>query len=110
MQSNDPLLAFCNCADPASAKNIAHWLVENRLAACVNIVPNVESVYRWQGEVTIDNEVTLLIKTNSKLLQTIKAELPQQHSYELPEIIAVSIADGLPEYLAWLDQNLAPTT
>lgn len=106
MNSSVPLLAFCNCPNETSAKAIAHWLVEEQLAACVNILPAVKSVYRWQGKVETDEEVTLFIKTSQNQLQLIKTELPAKHPYELPELIAVCITDGLPHYLQWVQQNL----
>lgn len=107
MATNSLLLAFCNCPDEKTAQDIAYWLVEDRLAACVNILPAVQSIYRWQGKLETDSEVTLLIKTDSPNLELIKGELPSRHPYELPELITVCIKDGLPPYLRWLEQSLA---
>lgn len=107
MATNSLLLAFCNCPDEKIAQDIAYWLVEDRLAACVNILPGVQSIYRWQGKLESDSEVTLLIKTNNANLELIKSELPCRHPYELPELITVCIEDGLPSYLGWLEQSLA---
>jgi len=107
MATQTLLLAFCNCPDEATAQDIAYWLVEARLASCVNILPSVQSVYRWQGKLETDAEHTLLIKTDSNNLTLIKAELPKRHPYELPELIAVCIDDGSPAYLRWLEQGLA---
>lgn len=102
------LLALTNCENTDQAEKIAHWLIAERLAACVNILPAVQSVYRWQGKVEVASEVTLLIKTTTSQFATIKSQFLQQHSYELPELIAVEITDGLPEYLNWVhDANHA---
>lgn len=106
MAPNTPLLAFCNCQNNAEAERLGHWLVNDKLAACVNILPTVQSIYRWQGQVEQASEVSLLIKTNAAMLAQIKAQLSQQHSYELPELIAVEITDGLAPYLHWLQENL----
>lgn len=84
---------------------MARMLVDRRLAACVNIVPQVRSIYRWKGEVEDARESLLLIKTTEDRFSEVRDALRQQHSYELPEIIALPITDGLPEYLAWLDPS-----
>lgn len=107
MASNQLLMAFTNCGSREEADRIAHWLVEQELAACVNILPAVQSVYRWQGKLEQAEEVTLLIKTSARQLETIKTVLPEQHSYELPELCAVEIRDGLPAYLNWVHENLS---
>lgn len=105
-----PILALTNCKDAAEAEKIAQWLVRERLAACVNILPTVKSVYEWQGEIEQATEATLLIKTNHKQFQKIKTKLVEQHSFELPELIGVEITDGLPAYLAWVNENTADET
>ena len=107
MAKNSLLLAFCNCPDDKSAQDIAYWLVGDRLATCVNILPSVQSIYRWQGKLETDSETTLLIKTDNANLELIKAELINRHPYDLPELVAVCINDGLPAYLRWLEQGLA---
>jgi periplasmic divalent cation tolerance protein len=101
-------LVLCNCPDGQTAEAIAHRLVQERLAACVNILPQVKSIYRWQGIVENAQEHTLLIKTttaNYPLLQTVITEL---HPYEIPEIIAFPITQGLPAYLDWINESTAP--
>jgi periplasmic divalent cation tolerance protein len=96
------LLIFTNLPDLSTAQTLAHALVENRLAACVNILPAVESVYRWQGAVEQASEVTLLIKTVQERYDELEATIRAAHPHQVPEIIAVPIAAGLPAYLDWL--------
>jgi periplasmic divalent cation tolerance protein len=99
------LLALTNCENTDEANKLAHWLIQEKLAACVNILPAVQSVYRWQGHIETASEVTLFIKTTSTQFAAIKKHFLAQHSYELPELIAVEISDGLPEYLDWVCDN-----
>ena len=96
------LLAYSTCPDAASAQAIAHALVEERLAACVNQVPGVTSTYRWQGRVETASEVLLLIKTTADRMEDLAARLRALHPYELPELIAVEVRTGLPAYLDWV--------
>lgn len=99
----DPvLLCLCACPDRASAQGLARTLVEERLAACVNLLPGVESVYRWQGAVETADEVQLLIKTTPARLDALAARLRTLHPYELPELIAFEAVGGLPDYLRWV--------
>ncbi len=90
------------------ASRIAETLVERRLAACVNVVPGVVSHYRWKGETCRDEERLLVIKTSARLFAEVRSAIRELHSYELPEAILIGIADGDPEYLAWLADGLAP--
>ena len=96
------LLVLTNLPDAASARALAGALVETRLAACVNILAPCRSVYRWQGKVEDAAEVPLLIKTTTDRYAALEAAIRQQHPYELPEIVAVPIERGLPDYLAWV--------
>lgn len=96
------LLAYSTCPDAASADRIAHALVAERLAACVNRLPGIQSTYRWQGQVEHANEVLLLIKTSSDQLDALTSRLRALHPYELPELIAVEVRAGLPAYLDWV--------
>ncbi|GAB3350439.1 divalent-cation tolerance protein CutA [Lysobacter tyrosinilyticus] len=96
------LLAYCTCPDTASADRIARALVAERLAACVNRLPGVQSTYRWQGAVEQADEVLLLIKTTADRLDAMTARLRVLHPYELPELIAVEVRAGLPAYLDWV--------
>jgi len=101
------LLCYCTCPDAASAQALARALVDERLAACVNRVPGVRSTYRWQGEVIDDGEELLLIKTTAARLPALKARLPQLHPYEVPELVAVPVADGHDAYLDWVRAQIA---
>ncbi len=102
-------ILFCTLPDRATGLDLARRLVEARLAACVNLVPGLTSVYRWQGAIQEDSEHLMLIKTRADRLPAIQALLQAHHPYELPEIVAVPISDGLPAYLQWIDQNLDPS-
>lgn len=102
------LLCLCTCADTSTATSLAHTLVNERLAACVNIVPGLQSVYRWNENVQHDNEVILLIKTTHERYPALQARLPQLHPYELPELLAVEVTAGLPAYMHWLAQATRP--
>ena len=102
------LLVLTNVPDAAVADRIASALIEQRLAACVNVLPACQSVYRWQGAVHRDSELPLLIKTTSERYPALEAAIRALHPYELPEIIAVDIEHGLPGYLAWVAAESAP--
>lgn len=97
-------LILCTCPDPASAQTIAEALIGRNLAACVNILPGLTSVYRWQDNIETAQEQLLLIKTRRDRYHELEAAIRQNHPYELPEIIAVSVERGLPEYLQWIDE------
>ncbi|WP_211460598.1 divalent-cation tolerance protein CutA [Collimonas silvisoli] len=99
---SDALLIFTNLPDALSAQALARQLVERKLAACVNILPAVQSVYRWQGVVEQASEVTLLIKTVASRYAELESAIKAIHPYGLPEIIALPIAAGLPAYLDWI--------
>ena len=103
---NPYLLIYCTCPDRAMAERIAEALVADRLAACVNIVPGITSIYRWQGEVQHDSELLLLIKTRGECYPALEARIRELHSYEVPEIIAVPIQRGSESYLTWLDASV----
>lgn len=103
---NEPLICYCTCPDEEVALALARQMVEQRLAACVNILPAVQSVYRWQGKVETAGETMLWLKTTRRHFPALEAALRQAHPYELPEIVAVSIADGSEAYLQWLKDSL----
>lgn len=99
------LLVLTNVADIASARLLARALVEQRLAACVNMLPAVQSVYRWNGAVEEAAEVTLLVKTTAARYPELEQAIRLLHPYDLPELIALPISAGLPPYLAWISQE-----
>jgi periplasmic divalent cation tolerance protein len=98
----EALLIFTNLPDPASAEALAAHLIDRRLAACVTILPAAQSVYRWQGNIERATEVPLLIKASAAAYPALEAAIRERHPYELPEIIAVPVACGLPAYLDWV--------
>ena len=98
----DIRLVITNCPDEETANRIALAVVEEKLAACVNILPRVQSIYRWQGAVESAVEVPLLIKTTAANYPALEAAIRQRHPYDLPEIIALPVAAGLPAYLNWV--------
>jgi periplasmic divalent cation tolerance protein len=89
------------------ARKIAHALVERRLAACVNIVPQIESVYRWQGKVETATEWLLLIKTQVESFERVRDAVRELHSYDLPECVMLEVTAGSPEYLNWIAENVS---
>jgi periplasmic divalent cation tolerance protein len=103
----ETLLVITTLPDADSAHALAHALVEQRLAACVNVLAPCRSVYRWQGKVEDAEEVPLLIKTNAARYAALEAAIRAAHPYELPEIVAVRIDKGLPAYLAWVAAETA---
>jgi len=98
----DIQLVITNCPDEETANRIALAVVEEKLAACVNILPRVQSIYRWQGAVESAVEVPLLIKTAAAAYPALEAAIRERHPYDVPEIIALPITAGLPAYLNWV--------
>jgi periplasmic divalent cation tolerance protein len=92
---------------PADADRIAGVLVDERLAACVNLTP-VRSVYRWQGAIQRDDEILAVVKTTAERAPALSARLRELHPYEVPEIVVLQVADGLPAYLAWVAAETTP--
>jgi len=103
-------IVLCTVPDAATGESLARALVEARLAACVNIIPGLTSIYRWKGEVQQDKELLLIAKTRRDRFAELSVILSGLHPYELPEIIAVPIIDGLPAYLSWIDHTLERPT
>jgi periplasmic divalent cation tolerance protein len=101
---SDRLVAFSTVAGAEDAERIARELVERRLAACVNVVPGVVSIYRWQGKVEREEERLLVMKTRGERFPALREALAAIHPYDVPELIAIPIEDGSPAYLQWLDQ------
>lgn len=102
----DKIVVLSTCDSQERARALAHVLVEKQLAACVNILPGARSIYRWQGKIEEAEECVLVIKSRRDLFEALKEALASQHSYEVPEVIALPIADGSEAYLAWLDREL----
>ncbi len=102
------LLVLTNLPDRPSAEALATALVEARLAACVNILAPCRSVYRWQDAIETADEVPLLIKTSAACYAALEAAIRARHPYELPEVIAFPVTQGLPDYLAWVDAETRP--
>lgn len=106
-----PQLAFVSCPDPSTARELAKQLVEAKLAACVTLLPGAESVYRWKGQVEVDQECLLLAKlpAGSEHFAALRDAVLASHPYELPEIIAVSCSSALPDYAQWIiDETRLP--
>ncbi|MGQ9916324.1 MAG: divalent-cation tolerance protein CutA [Bryobacteraceae bacterium] len=106
----DKIVVSTTCGSAAEAQRLARLLVEERLAACVQVLPSVQSVYRWRGAVEESGEWLLLIKSRRGLFDEIRRRIRSEHSYELPEILATAIVDGEPDYLAWIDSGLRQST
>jgi periplasmic divalent cation tolerance protein len=102
----DKRIVLSTAGSEDEARRIAQHLVEKHLAACVNIIPRIESIYRWQGKVESSQEWLLLIKTSTEKFSAVRDAIRELHSYDLPECIAVSIDDGSAEYLEWLADGL----
>jgi periplasmic divalent cation tolerance protein len=102
------LIVMTNLPNAQAAEAIASTLVKSRLAACVNLLPAVQSVYRWQGKVERATEVTLLIKTTQRHYAALEAAIRAAHPYELPELIALPVTTGLPSYLQWVITETTP--
>ena len=104
----DKKLVLTTCGSAEEARRLAHQLVERRLAACVNIVPQIESAYRWQGKVETASEFLLLIKTTAAVFDSLRRAIQELHSYEVPECIAISIDAGTSSYLDWMAESVLP--
>jgi periplasmic divalent cation tolerance protein len=102
------LLVMTTVPDLDTGERLARLLVEARLAACVNIIAGVTSIYRWQGAVEQASEYQLLIKTSARRYHAVEEALRAHHPYETPEIIAVPVIDGSPAYLRWLTDESDP--
>lgn len=100
----DKFIVLCTLNDLEVAKNLSKTLLEKRLIACANIVPQVLSMYEWKGEIVTDNEFLMILKTNASLFDELKTEIKRLHTYEVPEIISFKIDNGSKEYLDWIDK------
>jgi len=101
-----PIVIFCTTPDMDCAKKIAHFLVEKKLAACCNILPEIKSVYSWEGQLKQDDELLIVIKTNLNNFNDIEDGIKKLHPYDVPEIISIDITAGSNEYLSWISENV----
>jgi periplasmic divalent cation tolerance protein len=102
----DKVVVFVTTASRDEGRKIARHLVENRLAACVNITQSIQSVYRWEGKMAEDEEFLLIIKSVKELFPEIRTEISKLHSYQTPEIICLPVVEGSPNYLQWISESV----
>lgn len=105
MKNNEFFIILSTCPDTGTAERLATALVEESLAACVNIVPGLRSIYRWNDAVQSDEEVLMLIKTTAARLEAARRRLVELHPYEVPEVVALPVADGHHAYLEWVSNS-----
>ena len=103
----DKIVVLSTCGSAEEAERIARRLLEDRLAACVNVIPQIRSYYRWQGKIEDATEHLLLIKTSREAFEPLRAVLESSHSYELPEVLALPVIAGSANYLAWIEGEIA---
>ena len=103
--SNECLVVLCTCPERQDAERIAHAVVDRRIAACVNVLPGVSSIYRWERSVDAAEEVLMVIKTTRARYASLQDAIVSLHPYEVPEIVALPVTVGLPAYLAWLAES-----
>ncbi|MBF0125455.1 MAG: divalent-cation tolerance protein CutA [Magnetococcales bacterium] len=106
MEATEMLLVWCSVANDSEAQRLAETVVNERLAACVHLFPSGRSIYLWQGALHHDAEVMLLIKTQRALYPLLEQRLRELHTYQVPEILAVGVEQGLPAYLAWVADTI----
>ncbi|MFQ5696443.1 MAG: divalent-cation tolerance protein CutA [Terriglobia bacterium] len=102
----DKIVILSTCGSEQEARRIASALVEERLAACVNVVASIRSLYRWEGKVQDDREALLLIKTTRLLFDSVRRAIERLHSYQVPEVVCLPVIDGAPNYLNWLSESV----
>ena len=104
----DVVVVLVTAPSAETAADLARTLVEEGLAACGNVVPGLRSIYRWEGKVHDDAEALLLLKTERRLLEALKARLPALHPYQVPELLALPVEGGLAPYLEWIAASVRP--
>ncbi|HKM99037.1 MAG TPA: divalent-cation tolerance protein CutA [Candidatus Binataceae bacterium] len=109
-RASSAILILVTCANDKQAESIAQALVTERLAACVNLVGPIRSIYRWRNKVEDDSEILLLIKTRASLFPRVERRVRELHSYEVPEVMALPFQHGSPPYVAWLLESTASGT
>jgi len=102
----DKIVVLSTCASEEEAEALARSMVEQRLAACVNVIPRMRSYYRWKGALESAEECLLLIKSSRDRFHELMAALEKAHSYEIPEVLALQVVDGADNYLNWIDVSL----
>lgn len=105
--AEEALVVFATFPEIGPARRIVRTLIEERLIACGNILPGIESIYRWKGAVETSSEVFVVMKTEIGRYPALERRLRELHSYEVPECIALRVADGLPDYLRWIADSVA---
>ena len=103
----DKIVVLSTCGSEQEAQKLARLLVDQRLAACVNVVPGIRSYYRWEGQIETADEYLLVIKSSRGHFDRLRTRLEQLHSYEVPEVVALPVIDGSKNYLDWLENELA---
>ena len=98
----EALVVLCTCPNSEVAHTLAQTVVNEQLAACVNVMPGVRSVYRWEGAICDDEEVLLIIKTTTDRLDALQQRVVELHPYDCPEVIALTVSGGSPDYLRWV--------
>jgi periplasmic divalent cation tolerance protein len=101
----DARIVLTTAGSPQEAEKIARALVDRRLAACVNVVPQIQSIYRWKGKIEQETEWLLIIKTRLRAVESVSQTIKELHSYELPECIILEVSDGSAAYLNWIEEN-----
>jgi periplasmic divalent cation tolerance protein len=104
------IVVLTTCANETEAEKLARALLNDRLAACVNVIPRMRSFYHWKGTIESADECLLLIKSSRELFEPLSAALRKLHSYEVPELLALPVVDGEPNYLNWLESSMGSGT
>lgn len=106
----DKVVVLMTCKTAKEAERIVRRLLEKHLIACANLVPQVRSLYHWKGKITDEKECWVLLKSAREVMPALRIEVEKEHSYAVPELIALPIVDGSPNYLNWLSEELASAT
>lgn len=106
MLKNPVRIVFCTCPPTLDVQQLARTLVEQKLAACVNILHNISSVYTWKDTLCEENEILLIIKTTEKAYPTLESWIREHHPYEVPEILALPVVAGFEPYVRWIGDNV----